>query len=99
MAVTKPVVENADIMVGGDGSHQAGDCQCGAILLGNVWNLHPVKDSARSHAGDSKRKSIVHGKVLAISDVVWQRCHGLRRPLSFQRKLSSQDPTVKHQTA
>ena len=48
-----PRVEDTNIVVAGNGSHQASDGQCCAELVVDLENLQPTKYGCRSHAGSA----------------------------------------------
>merc|ERR1719502_866507 len=54
-----PGVEDADVVVGGDEGHQAGDGQGRLVLLGNGGQAQPQEDGGGHHGGQGKAGEVV----------------------------------------
>merc|ERR1719191_1589835 len=71
-----PGVENAEVVVGRDEGHQAGDGERCSVLLAHVVDLQPEEDRRASHTRDAERESVVHRTPASVVPTVHERRHG-----------------------
>merc|ERR1719428_774579 len=71
-----PGVEDAEVVVGRDEGHEAGDRERRAVLLAHVVDLQPEEDRRTSHTRDAERESVVHRTPASVVPTVHERRHG-----------------------
>merc|ERR1719161_1866135 len=71
-----PGVEDAEVVVGRDEGHQAGDGERRSVLLAHVVDLDPEENRRTSHTRDAERESIVHRTPASVVPTVDERRHG-----------------------
>merc|ERR1711904_319787 len=70
-----PGVEDAEVVVGRDEGHQAGDGERRSVLLAHVVDLDPEEDRRASHPRDAERESVVHRAPASVVPSIDEGCH------------------------
>merc|ERR1719236_407497 len=71
-----PGIEDAEVVVGRDEGHQAGDGERRSVLLAHVVDLDPEEDRRTAHTRDAEGESVVHRTPASVVPTIHERRHG-----------------------